>query len=130
MQDYTVEAGPVMKSIRLVCLTLGLITLGAAAVLAGPSSRPVMPREVLLEKLVDAQRTFDSWNIAGAKSRLDRLSAQLTDDASAYNQAARGKIAEIVGAIAASQLADAGQKLHKLVIQVRDGVMPSATRRR
>lgn len=82
------------------------------------------PRETILERLVDAEKTLASWNIAGAKARLEKLNDTLATDVSPFNQAVKKKSELIVGHLAAGRLRDAEDTLTKLVIAVRDGVMP------
>lgn len=120
-----------MKNAMLLVLVSLVLASGAAHAQApfGLSVQPVPDRkpdrELLLERLVDAQTTFHSWNIAGAKARLSRLVADLAHDTTPFNQAVKKRASEIVSAIDASHLRDADNKLAALIKAVRDGVMPA-----
>jgi hypothetical protein len=112
-------------------LATALVSIAAAAASATgafgavPGSDRLVPREKILEYLVDAQRALHAWNHAGAKARLVKLADLLAPETSLYNQAARAKAEEIVQSLAASHLTDADQKLHKLIEQVQAGVHPT-----
>lgn len=112
-----------MKYVMLA-LIVSLVLFTPARAALQPPDRP-LDREAVLEKLVDAENTFHSWNIAGTKSRLDQLVTDLAHDTTPFNQAVRARATEIVKLIDASHLRDAETKLAALVKAVRDGVMPS-----
>jgi hypothetical protein len=82
-----------------------------------------LPRETILERLVDAEKTLASWNIAGCKARLEKLNETLATEVDPFKQAVKRKSREIIEHLAASRLRDAEDTLQKLVIAVRDGVM-------
>jgi hypothetical protein len=100
---------------------LGILLLVGTAFANPP---PFMPHAELLTRLTQAQRQWKSWNLAGTKTTLDRLSVDLKHDLLPYNQAARHRAESVVAAIKKSELKDADLRLDKLVRQVHDGVQP------
>jgi hypothetical protein len=109
-----------MRTLLLALVVATLALQPALAIGIGPGT----DRETILERLVDAEKTLQSWNLAGTKTRLDKLVDELANDHGAFNQAVKRKTEEIVEAITKAHLRDAEEKLTKLIVAVRDGVMP------
>ena len=112
-----------MKSVALIVALLAFAAPALAAIMPLPERN--LSRETILERLVDSQDTMKSWNLTGAKTRLEKLASDLTPDSAPFNQAVRKKCLEIVSEIDASHLRDAESKLGTLIQAVRDGVMPN-----
>ena len=123
---------------KITITSAGMLLLVAALGLSAPclgvapsfaAIRPLpernLSREQILERLVDAETTLHSWNIAGAKTRLNTLVTELATDNTPFNSAVKKKASEIVADIDGSKLRDADTHLGVLIKAVRDGVMPA-----
>ena len=111
------------NALLFVAIMLSTLAPSYAAIMPLPERN--LSHEAILERLVDAQNTLKSWNIAGTKTRLEKLATELAGDTDAFNMAVRKKTQEIIGQIDSSHLRDVETKLDTLVQNVRDGVMPS-----
>lgn len=116
-----------MKTALVAALVafLSLSPAHAGSLAIQPVPDRASERELVLERLTDAQAQLESWNVPGARARLDRLATDLSNDTTPFNKAVRTRTQEIVAKLDASDLRTAESKLSSLVKAVRDGVMPT-----
>lgn len=107
----------------VTCLSLAPAHAGNLAIQPVPDR--ASERELVLERLTDAQAQLESWNVPAARARLDRLASDLAADTTPFNKAVRTRTQDIVAKLDASDLRAAEAKLSSLVKAVRDGVMPT-----